>query len=163
MARNRQHDVRQGADEKVKSAGEVGASILTLSSRAAEQSVNGFSRMVGLGQNASEVVQQSVRGMELVQNWTLVFGVAYQNISLEYVKWLQNQAQANIASLSRIVQCRTADQLLAAYNQLLGENMALALTLNGRVAEISKEVVDRTAERITELAEQTQQAKDQAA
>ena len=42
MARNRQHEVREAADEGVKAAEEIGVNILTLSARAAEQSVNGF-------------------------------------------------------------------------------------------------------------------------
>jgi hypothetical protein len=161
MARNRQNDAR--ADETATRAGEMSANIFTLYSRAAEQSVNGFSRMVGLGQNPGEVLQESARGVELAQNWARTFGAAYQEISSEYVNWLQKQAQTNMTSLLRLMQCRTVEQLAAAYNQLLGENIALALMLNGRVAEISKEVVDRTAERMTEVAEQTREAKRQAA
>jgi hypothetical protein len=84
-------------------------------------------------------------------------------MSNEYMNWARNQMQTNVSSLVRLMQCRTPDQLLACYNQLLGEHIALALTLNGRLAEISKEVVDRTTERITEVVEQTQQAKKQAA
>jgi hypothetical protein len=163
MARNRQHKAHEAADEGVKAAEEMGENIFTLSTRVAEQSVNGLSRMLGVGQNAGDAIQQSARGMEVVQNWILLLGTGYRDISQEYVSWAQNQVQTNVTSLARITQCRTPDQLLAAYNQLLGENIALALTLNGRVAEISKQVVDRTAERITELAGQTQQTKDQAA
>jgi hypothetical protein len=155
MARNRQHDTRQGADENAARTREMNPNIFTLYSRAAEQSVNGFARMAGLGQNPGEVFQESARGLELGQNWARTFGAAYQNISMEYVNWLQKQAQVNVTSLLRLMQCRTAQQLAAAYNQLLGENIALALMLNGRVAEISKEAVDRTAESMTEMAEET--------
>jgi hypothetical protein len=162
MARNRQHDTRRGADENTTGAGEMGANIYALS-RSAEQSVNGFSRMVGFGQSPREAFQESARGLELAQNWARTFGGAYQDISLEYVNWLQKQAQTNMTSLLRLMQCRTAEQLAAAYNQLLGENIALALMLNGRVAEISKEVVDRTAERMAEVVEQTRETKQQAA
>jgi hypothetical protein len=163
MARNRQHEVREASDEGVKAAEEMGANILALSARAAEKSVNGFSRMLGLGQNTHNVMQQSQRSMEVMQAWTRLLGIGYQDMSNEYMTWARNQMQTNVSSLARFTQCRTPDQLLACYNQLLGENIALALTLNGRLAEISKEVVDRTAERITEVAEQTQQAKKQAA
>jgi hypothetical protein len=163
MARNRQHELRQDVDENLKAAEEMGENILTLSARAAEQSVNGFSRMLGWGRNPADVMQQSQRGMEVAQAWARFLGNGYRDISLEYMNWARNQAQTNVTSLARIMQCRTPDQLIASYNQFVGENIALALTLNGRVAEISKEVVDRTAERIIETAEQTQQAKDQAA
>jgi hypothetical protein len=159
MARNRQHEARSGPNENTM-AGETGANIATLYSRAAEQSVEGFSRM---GHNADEMFQQSARGMELAQNWARTCGAAYQDMSREYVNWLQKQAQTNMNSLVRLMQCRTGEQFVAAYNQLFGENIALALMLNGRVAEISKEVVDRTAERITEMAEQAQETKQQAA
>ena len=84
-------------------------------------------------------------------------------MSREYVNWLQKQAQTNMTALFRLMQCRTGEQFVAAYNQLLGENIALALMFNGRVAEISKELVDRTAERMTEVAEQTRETKQQAA
>jgi hypothetical protein len=163
MARNRQHEAREAADRGVKAAGEMGANIVTLSARVVEQSINGFSTMLGMGQNTGDVVQQSARGMEVVQNWMLLLGAGYRDISREYVNWAQNQVQTNTTSLAKMMRSRTPDEFLAAYNQLLGENIALALTLNGRVAEISKQVVDRTAERMTELAEQTQQTKDQAA
>jgi Phasin protein len=161
MARNRQHEVREASDEGVKAAEEMGANILALSARAAEQSVNGFSRMLG-GQNTHNVMQQSQRGMEVMQAWTRLLGIGYQDMSKEYMNWARNQMQTSVSSLARFMQCRTPDQLLACYNQLLGENIALALTLNGRLAEISKEVVDRTAERITEVAEQTQAEKQAA-
>jgi hypothetical protein len=163
MARNRQHEAREAADEGVKAAEEMGANILALSTRAAEQSVNGFSRLLGLGQNTEDVKQQSQRGMEVMQAWTRLLGIGYRDMTKEYMNWAQNQMQTNVNSLARFMQCRTPDQLLACSNQLLGESIALALALNGRLAEISKEVVDRTAERITEVAEQTQQAKKQAA
>jgi len=163
MARNRQHEVREATDEGVKAAEEMGANILALSARAAEQSVNGFSRMLGLGQNTDNVMQQSQRSVEVMQAWTRLLGIGYRDMSNEYMNWARNQMQTNVSSLVRLMQCRTPDQLLASYNQLLGEHIALALTLNGRLAEISKEVVDRTTERITEVAEQTQQAKKQAA
>jgi hypothetical protein len=163
MARNRQHEMRQAADEGVKTTGEMRENVLTLSARAAEQSVNGFSRMLGLGQNSGDAMQQWLRSMEIAQASARLLGTGYRDISLEYMNWARNQMQANVTSLARILQCRTPDQLVASYNQLVGENIALALTLNGRVAEISKEVVDRTAEGITEMAEQTQQAEKQAA
>jgi hypothetical protein len=163
MARNRQHELRQEVDENVEAAEEMGENIATLSARAAEQSVNGFSRMLGWGQNPGDVMQQSRRGMEVVQAYARLLGNGYRDVSLECMNWARNQAQTNVTSLARIMQCRTPDQLIASYNQFVGENIALALTLNGRVAEISKEVVDRTAERIIEAAEQTQQAKNQAA
>jgi hypothetical protein len=163
MARNRQHQAREAADEGVKAAEEMGANIVTLSARVTEQSINGLSTMLGMGQHTGDVVQQSARGMEVVQNWMLLLGAGYRDISREYVNWAQNQVQTNTTSLAKMMQSRTPDEFLAAYNQLLGENIALALTLNGRVAEISKQVVDRTAERIIKLAEQTQQTKGQAA
>jgi len=101
--------------------------------------------------------------MGLLQNWALISGAGYRDISSEYVNWLQNQMQVNLASVSRIMQSRSPGQLVAAYNQLLGENIALILTLNGRIAGISKAAVDRAAERITELAEEAELARDQAA
>jgi Phasin protein len=163
MARNRQDEMRQAADENLKAAGEMGTNILTLSVRAAEQSINGFSRMLGLGQNTGDAIEQSRRGIEVVQAWTRLLGIGYQDMSKEYLNWARNQMQTNVTSVARFMQCRTPDQLLACYNQLLGENIALALTLNGRLAEISKQVVDRTAETIIDVAEQKQEAEKQAA
>ena len=160
MARNRKHET---VEESAPTVSEMGANILTLSTRAAEQSAQGFSRMLGLGQNSGDVIQQSSRTMGLLQNWALISGAGYREISLEYVNWLQKQMQVNLTSVSRIMQSRTPDQLVAAYNQFVGENIALILTLNGRIAGISKAAVDRTAERITELAEEAELARDQAA
>ena len=162
MARNRQADSRQTADERVKSASEMGAHIFTLSTRAAEQSVAGFSRMVGLGQSPSNVVEQTSRAMVLMQNWAVIAAGGFREISSEYMNWLQSNGLGNLTSLTRIMQSRTPDQLLSAHNQLLGENIARLLILNGRIAEISKEMVDRTADRITELAEETDLAQERA-
>src|SRR5262245_6763951 len=122
MARNRQDEMRQAADENAKAAGEMGANILTFSVRAAEQSINGFSRMLGLGRNADNVMHQSQGSMEVIQAWTRTLGIGYQDMSKEYMNWARNQMQTNVSSLARFMQCRTPDQLLACYNQLLGEN-----------------------------------------
>ena len=163
MARNRQHEAREAADEGVKAAEEIGANILTLSARAAEQSVNGFSRLLGLGQNTEDVKQQSQRGMEVMQSLDPAFGHRVSRY-VEGIHELGAKPDADEHEFARQIHAMphagSASRLL---QSVAGENIALALALNGRLAEISKEVVDRTAERITEVAEQTQQAKKQAA
>ena len=128
MARNRENDARQTEDEPGRTAGEIGATMFRLSAQAAEESVQGFSRMFGFGENAAEVFQQSGRGIEAAQNSALILGEACRDTYLEYAHWVQNQMQCNLASVSRIMQTRRPDQLVAAYNQLLGENVALLLT-----------------------------------
>ena len=102
MARNRQHEMRQAADEGVKTAGEMRENVLTLSARAAEQSVNGFSRMLGLGQNPGDAMQQWLRSMEIAQASARFLGTGYRDISLEYMNWARNQMQTNVTSLARI-------------------------------------------------------------
>ena len=129
MARNRQHDNRQTVDEPVKAAEEMGATMFRLSARAAEQSLNGFSRMFGFGENAPDVFQQFARGTEAMQNSALVFAGAYRDVSLEYVNWAQNQMQSSSTALSRMMQNRTPDQLVAAYNQFFRRERSTASDL----------------------------------
>jgi hypothetical protein len=167
MARNQKHRSGQAVDAMARKTAdemsEAGAEIVTLSTRAAERSVKRFSGMFDLGQEPGEAVQQSARSLKVLQDWGRVLGVGYRDISREYVNWAQNQFQTNWGSLSRLMQCRTVGQLIAVQNQLLGENVALALTVNRRVAEISKDMADRMAEKVTEAGEHPQQAMDRVA
>jgi hypothetical protein len=167
MARNQKNRARETTDEGVHEAteevGNRSADILTFSMRAAEQSANRFSSMFGLGQDPGEAVQQSAHSVQVLQSWAGVLGVGYRDISREYMNWLQSQLQTNFKSVSSLMQCRTVEQFIAVQNQLLGENIALALSLNRRVAEISKEMADRAAGKIAEVAKDSQRAANQAA
>ena len=167
MARANQHrntnESSEAAATFAEETGRTGAEILTMTARMAEQSVARFSHMIGVGSGAGKTDEQHTRRMEVLQECGSALGKGYQDIWQECVSWTQGQFQANLTAVSRLMQCRTPQELIAAQNQLFGENIALAITANRRIADISKEMADHAAEKITELANQTEQAGKRAA
>lgn len=132
----------------------AGSEALGMARRAAERSSEQFSQLFGgSSRNAEEAAQRYSRGVEVLAECGTVVGKGYQELSRAYMTWLQEQYQANLSALSKLMQCRTPQELVAAQNQLLGENLALALTANRRFSEISKEVADQTAEKITHFSD----------
>jgi len=141
----------------------TGADILNMNAWVAERSVEQFSSMFGIGRHADQATQTYGRSMEVLRECGTVFGKSYQDIAAEYVNWAQAQFRTNLSAVSRLLQCRTPQELLAAQNQLFGENLALALTAHRRFSEISKDMSDLAAEKIAELAEHTQDTEARAA
>lgn len=165
MARHNQphagsNEAAAGAAEE---AGRAGADILRMTASAAEKSAEQFSQMFGMGGDSEQAAQRYSRGIGLLQDWVSAAANGYQDITREYLTWAQGQFQATTGALARLAQCRTPQDLVATQNQLLGENIALVLNANRRVAEIAKEVADRAAEKITRLADDAEQARKQAA
>ena len=129
----------------------------------AEQSAEQFSQLFGVGGDPEQTAQRYNRSVEALQECGGAVAKGYQDISREYVSWVQGQFQTTLSTFSRLAQCRTPQELIAVQNQLFGENIALMLNANRRFAEIAKEMADRAAEKITDLADQTEQEQRRAA
>lgn len=161
MARSTQQNAREAAAEAAGNiadeTGNAGADILSMTARMAERSAERFSGMFG-GGDADAAAQRYARSAEVLQDCGRAVAEGCQELSREYLNWARGQFQANLTAFSKLAQCRSPQELIAAQNQLFGENVALALSANRRFAEISKEIADRAAEKITQLADQAPQA-----
>jgi hypothetical protein len=164
MARNNQlRESNKPAGNLTDETSPARVDMLAMTARVAEQSVDGFSSMLGVGTDAERAAQQYTRNVEVLQECSSAFGAGYQEISSECVNWAQGQLHANLNAFSRWMQCRTTQELLAVQSQLFGENIALILIANRRLAEVAKKMADRAAGKITEMAGHMQQAENRAA
>lgn len=158
MARANQQSPRDA--EAVGTPGEdasnAGADILSMTARMAERSAERFSDLFG-GGAAEASAQRYAASAELLQDCGRAVAEGYQELTREYLNWARGQLQANVSAFAKLAQCRSPQELIAAQNQLFGENVALALSANRRFAEISKEIAERAAEKITQLADQAPQ------
>jgi hypothetical protein len=143
----------EAAGNMADEAGNAGADILSMTARMAERSAERFSGLFG-GEDAEATAQRYARSTEVLQDCGRAVAEGYQELSREYLNWARGQFQSNLTAFGKLAQCRSPQELIAAQNQLFGENVALALSANRRFAEISKEIADRAAEKITALADQ---------
>jgi hypothetical protein len=165
MAKNKERAGSATEEAASRTADEVqktGADILSMTTRMAERSTEQFSQFFGAGRDAELATRKYGQRMEVLQECGSAMAKGYQDISREYLSFARGQFEANVVAFSRLAQCRTPQELLAAQNQLFGESIALALKANGRFAEIAKEVADQTTASIEELADKNERA-DQAA
>ena len=158
MARSNQHQTAsEAAVSAATEAERAGADILSITARVAEKSAEQFSQIFGVGRDGEQSAERYSRGLEALQECAVVAAKGYQDFSQEYLNWAQGQFQTTWTTLARLAQCRTPQEVLAAQNQLLGENVALALNANRRFAEIAKDMTDVAAAKISALAEHTEQ------
>ena len=149
-------DTEEAASRTADETQKAGADILSMTARMAERSTEQFSQYFGAGRDSELATRNYGRRMEVLQECGSAVAKGYQEISREYLSLARGQFEANVAAFSRLAQCRTPQELLAAQNQLFGETVALALKANSRFAEIAKEVADQTTASIEELADKNQ-------
>jgi hypothetical protein len=151
-------EAQEAVNQTAEQAQRTGADILSISARMAERTVEQFSRALGAGRGELSC-EHYARGLEVLADCGEAVARGYREISREYVRYAQSQMQTNLSALSRLSQCRSPQELMAAQNQLFGENVALALSANRRFAEIAKEMADTTAEKITTISDELNEDK----
>ena len=146
---------RAGADlfqRNAETMQEAWASGSKVASRLTEQSVQGFARVFGMtGERAEQAATQSSRNLEsIVQSGTVIAG-AMQNISREMFEFTRKRVEQNLHRVDALINCRTPQEILAAQSDLMRDNLEDFVQSTRRISEISMEMADEAARRMSDL------------
>jgi phasin family protein len=145
---------RAGADmiarnaETVEQAWQSGSE---MAAQLTERSIDQMARAFGFsGEKAQHTTQQSARNLEsIVQSGTILAG-GVQNISREWMEFARKRVRQNLQHFDALANCRTPHELVAAHSDLLRDNLEDFVNSARRVAEISVQMADEAARKMTD-------------
>jgi phasin family protein len=123
-----------------------------MASQLIEQSMQQFARAFGMtGAGGQQATQQLSRNMEaLVQSGSIIAG-GMQSISREMFEVAHNRLEQNLRRADSLISCRTPQELVTAHSEFVRENLEDFVQSTRRIAEISMQMADETARRVTQL------------
>ena len=121
--------------------------------RIAERSVDQFSKLFGLtGDTARETMQQSAGNVQaLIESSTFVVD-GLQNVSGEWVRFMQNRIEENLEHFEELLGCRTAQECMALQTRMVRDNIEALLQSARRASEVSTKLADDAVRRISDTA-----------
>jgi phasin family protein len=145
---------RAGADmvarntEVVEQAWQSGSE---MASQLTERSMDQFARAFGIsGEGAQQATQQSARNLEsIVQSGTILAG-GIQNISREWLAFMQKRMQQNLRRVDALASSRTPQELLAVQSELVRDHLEDFVQSARRVAELSVQMAEEAARKMTD-------------
>ena len=153
---------RAGADlfqqnaETVQNAWQCSIDIMT---KMTERSNDQFARTFGLsGNEGQQAVQQSARNVEALFQSTNVLAKGIGGISREWFEFIRNQMEHNLSRMDDLMRCRTPQDFAAVQSDLVRDNVEGVLQSSRRVAEISLQLADNAAKKMTENGDATRRA-----
>jgi phasin family protein len=122
-------------------------------SRIAERSVDQFSKLFGLtGDTARETMQQSAGNVQaLIESSTFVVD-GLQNVSGEWMRFMQNRIEENLEHFEELLGCRTAHECMALQTRMVRDNIEALLHSARRASEVSTKLADDAVRRISDTA-----------
>ena len=125
----------------------------TAATRIAERSVDQFSKLFGLtGDTARETMQQSAGDMQaLIESSTFVVD-GVQNVSSEWMRFVQNRIEENLEHFEEFLGCRTPQECWALQTRVVRDNIEALLHSARRAAEASTKLADDAVKRMSDTA-----------
>ena len=121
--------------------------------RIAERSMDQFSKLFGLtGDSARETMQQSAGNVQaLIDSSTVVVG-GLQNVSGEWVRFIQNRIEENLDHFEELLGCRTPQECMAPQTRIVQDNLEALLQSARRASEISTKLTDEAVRKMSDSA-----------
>ena len=103
-----------------------------------ERVTDQFTNVLGFsGPKAEEVARQSTHNIEAVSHASTVLARGFQEVSHEVFELAQERLKKNTEALTRVAQCRSVQDLVAAQSELVRDNLQQLLDATRRIAEVS--------------------------
>jgi phasin family protein len=121
-----------------------------MASQLIEQSMQQFARAVGMtGAGGQQATQQLSRNMDVLVRSGSAIASGMQSISLEMFEVARNRLEQNLRRADSLISCRTPQELVTAHSDFVRENLEDFFQSTRRIAEISMQMADETARRVT--------------
>jgi phasin family protein len=127
-----------------------------LATELVEQSMQRFSRTFGIGgENAHQAAQQSARNAEAIMQSSTIIAGGMQSISRELLEFARKRMAQNLQMADAVMGCRTPQEFIAAQSNLVRDNLEDFVQSTRRIAEISMQMADEAARRVSNTSQVT--------
>jgi len=145
---------RAGADMVARNAEaveQVWQSGSEMAAQLTERSMDQFARACGIsGESAQQATQQSARNLEsIVQSGTILAG-GMQNISREWLAFIQKRMQQNLQRFEALANSRTPQEVMAVQSELVRDHLEGFVHSARRVAELSAQMAEEAGRKMTD-------------
>lgn len=118
----------------------------------AEQSATQVSRLLDYSFRVSqEATKQATQNLDVLMQCGSIIAGGWQAILREWVSATQETTQRNMSDLEELLQCRTVDAFLSRQSSILRDRVEVIQNSSARISEVSAQVANDTAKRISEL------------
>ncbi len=122
-------------------------------SRIAERSMEQFADLFGFtGENARRNMQKSASSVQALLDSSTTLASGMQNVSGEWMRFLQNRVEENLKTLEEMMSCRTIHDCLALQARMARDNVEACLQNTRRTSELSTKVADDAVKQMSEAA-----------
>jgi len=122
-----------------------------MTSQFTDTATNPLFRAVNMSDaEAQKAAQQSARNMEAVLESSTVVAQEFQNISREWLDFLQSRWQQTLSHMNDLGRCRTPQDAAAIQSELMRDTFEHLLQSARRTAEISARMADAATRKISE-------------
>ena len=117
--------------------------------RLAERSMDRFSKMFGMSDDAAREAMQRTSGnlQALVDSTTIAAG-GLQNVAGEWMRFAQSRLEDNLDHFDGLMNCRTVHDCLALQSEIARDNVEALLDSVRRAAELSTQVAEEAMRKI---------------
>jgi len=118
----------------------------------AERSATQISKMLDYSfRMTQEATKHTTQNLDIMMQCGAIVAEGWQKILSEWISATQENAQKNMADLQELMQCRSVDTLFARQSNILHDRIEAVQNSNARISEVSTQVANETAKRISEM------------
>ena len=118
----------------------------------AERSATQVSKMLDYSFRVTqEVTKHTTQNLDIMMQCGAIVAEGWQKILSEWISATQENAQKNMTDLQELMQCRSVDTLFARQSNILRDRIEAVQSSNARISEVSTQVANETARRISEM------------
>jgi phasin family protein len=151
-----ENTARAGSDafrRNTESIGKTWRESSQAATRIAERSMDQFSRLFGLtGDGARETMQQSAGNVQALIDSSTVVVSGIQNLSGEWLRFVQNRIEENLDHFEELLGCRTPQECMALQTRIVRDNLEALLQSARRTSELSTKLADEAVRRMSDSA-----------
>jgi hypothetical protein len=140
--------MRQNADR----ANEFWQSGTAVGGRVAEQSMEQFSRVLGLaGGNAQHTLQRCLQNVQAITESTTHLTDGFRDASAEWKAFAQKSIEHNLDRVNALLGCRSFDQCVTVQTELARDNLEALFQSVRRMSEIYARAAEETARCVAQV------------
>ncbi len=148
-----QHAAQAGAEiagRSTETVQQIVQSTVEMAAQATQRSVEQFAQVFGFpGRQTEETARQSSQNIEIVAEASTVLAQGVQDISREWMSLAQDRFKRNLDGFNELLRCRSLQDFIAVQSGLMRDNLEQMLSNSRRIAELSVQVTDQAAQKIT--------------
>jgi hypothetical protein len=116
-----------------------------------ERSLDKVSKLFGLtGENARQALQQSTGNVQAMLETTTIITDGWQDLSGEWMRFVQDRAQQNLEHFDRLLACRSMQDCVAVQTQMARDQFEALLHSIRRTSEKSTAMADQAVRKMSE-------------